>query len=104
MQGEADWLRERLEELERIERPSASDGERQAAEWLVAQLAELGAEARIEAGNANGTFWWSLGLGAVLGVLGAGLALRGRRALGALLGLLGAAGIADDFPPHQRRL
>jgi hypothetical protein len=102
--GEADWLRKRLEELERIERPSASDGERQAAEWLVAQLAELGAEARIEAENANGTFWWSLGLGAVLGVLGAGLALRGRRALGALLGLLGAAGIADDFPPHQRRL
>jgi hypothetical protein len=30
MPGEADWLRERLEELERIERPSASDGERQA--------------------------------------------------------------------------
>jgi hypothetical protein len=102
--GEADWLRERLEELERIERPSASDGERRAAEWLVGQLAELGAEARIEAEPAHGTYWWPLGLGAVLGMVGAVLGLRGRRLLGALFGLLGAAGIADDFPPRQRRL
>ncbi|HEX6454919.1 MAG TPA: M28 family peptidase [Solirubrobacterales bacterium] len=104
MSSEAAWLRERLEELERIERPSASEGERRAAEWLVGQFAAVGAEARIEAESANGTFWWSLGLGAALGALGAALALRGRRVLGALLGLVGAAGIADDFPPHQRRL
>jgi len=49
MPGEGNWLRERLEELERIERPSASEGERQAAEWLVARFGEQGAEARIEA-------------------------------------------------------
>lgn len=104
MSTETVWLRERLEELERIERPSASDGERRAAEWLVTQFAELGAEARIEAEPANGTFWWSLGLGALLGALGAALALRGRRVLGALLGMVGAAGIVDDFPPHGRRL
>ncbi|HWC48069.1 MAG TPA: M28 family peptidase [Solirubrobacterales bacterium] len=104
MPGEADWLRERLEELEAIERPSASAGERQAAEWLVGQFAELGAEARIEAEDAHGTYWWPLGLGAALGVIGAALALRGRRLLGALFGLLGTAGMADDFPPRQRRL
>lgn len=104
MSGEANWLRERLEELERIERPSASDGERRAAEWLVTRFAELGAEARIEAEAAHGTFWWPLGLGAMLGTIGALLALRGRRLLGAFLGLIGAAGIADDFPPNQRRL
>ncbi len=104
MQSEADLLRERLEELERIERPSASDGERQAAEWLVAQLAELGAEARIEAEDAHGTYWWPLGIGAGLGALGALAALGGRRLLGALLGLAGAAGMADDFPPGRRRL
>ena len=104
MQGEADWLRERLEELEQIERPSASDGERQAAEWLVAQLAELGAEARIEAEDAHGTYWWPLGIGAGLGALGAIAALRGRRLLGGLLSAVGAAGMADDFPPGQRRL
>jgi len=104
MADEAIWLRERLEELERIERPSASDGERQAAEWLVGHLSELGAEARIEAEDAHGTYWWPLGIGAALGALGAIAALRGRRLLGTLLGALGAAGIADDFPPGQRRL
>ena len=104
MPGEADWLREQLEELERIERPSASEGERRAAEWIVRQLAELGAEARIEAESAHGTYWWPLGLGNALGILGAVLTLRGRRLLGGLLGLLGATGLIDDFPPRQRRL
>ncbi len=97
-------MRERLEELERIERSSASDGERRAAEWLVERFAEVGAEARIEAEPAHGTYWWPLGLGAGLGALGAVAALRGRRLLGTVLGALGAAGIADDFPPGQRRL
>jgi hypothetical protein len=101
---EAIWLRERLEELERIERPSASEGERRAAEWLVTQFAELGAKARIEAESAHGTYWWPLGLGALLGMLGALLSLRGRRLLGGLCGLFSALGMADDFPPRQRRL
>jgi hypothetical protein len=98
------WLRERLEELEQIDRPSASDGERRAAEWLVGRFAELGAAARIEAEPAHGTYWWPLGIGAALGALGALAGLRGRRLLGAALGAIGAAGIADDFPPGQRRL
>jgi hypothetical protein len=104
--GEPDqtWLRARLEELERIYRPSASDGERRAAEWLVDQFRALGAEARIEAADAHGTYWWPLGLGTALGALGGIAALRGRRALGAALGALGAVGIASDFPPHRRRL
>src|ERR1700742_3718105 len=104
--GEPDraWLRERLEELERIYRPSASAGERRAAEWLVGQFRELGGEARIEAADAHGTYWWPLGLGTALGALGGLAALRGRRKLGAALGALGAAGIASDFPPHQLRL
>lgn len=104
--GEPDqaWLRERLEELERIYRPSASEGERRAAEWLVGQLRALGAEPRIEAADAHGTYWWPLGIGTALGALGGFAALRGRRGLGAALGALGAAGIASDFPPHRRRL
>jgi hypothetical protein len=104
MSSEANWLRERLEELERIERPSASDGERRAAEWLVERFGELGAEARIEAEPAHGTYWWPLGIGAALGSLGAIAALRGRRLLGALLAAVGAAGMADDFPPGKRRM
>jgi hypothetical protein len=104
MATDQSWLRERLEQLEQIERPSASEGERRAAEWLVARFADLGAEARIEAGPAHGTYWWPLGLGAVLGALGGIAGLRGRRLLGTVLGAIGAAGIADDFPPGQRRL
>jgi Peptidase family M28 len=104
MASEQIWLRERLEELEKIDRPSASDGERQAAEWLVGQFAELGAQARIEAEPAHGTYWWPLGIGSALGALAALAGLRGRRLLGTLLGAIGAAGIADDFPPGQRRL
>lgn len=98
------WLRERLEELERFYRPSASEGERRAAEWLVDQFRRLGAEARIEAAPAHGTYWWPLGIGTALGALGGIATLRGRRLLGAALGALGAAGIASDFPPHRRRL
>lgn len=98
------WLRAKLEELERFYRPSASEGERRAAEWLVGQFRELGAEARIEAESAHGTYWWPLGIGTALGALGGILTLGGRRLLGGALGALGAAGIASEFPPHQRRL
>ncbi|HEY6551698.1 MAG TPA: M28 family peptidase [Solirubrobacterales bacterium] len=104
MQADQGRLRSWLEELEQIHRPSASDGERRAAEWIVERLVELGAEARIEAEPAHGTYWWPLGIGAALGALGGIAALRGRRLLGAVLGAVGAAGIADDFPPGQRRL
>ena len=104
--GEPDQarLRAHLEQLERIHRPSASEGERVAAEWLVARLAEAGAEARIEEEEANGTFWWPVGIGAALGALGGLAALRGRRATGFLLGATGAAAIANDFPPHGRSM
>lgn len=102
--GDQTWLREQLEELERIYRPSASDGERCAAEWIVGRFAALGAEARIEAETVHGTYWWPLGLGAALGAVGGWLGLRGRRLLGALLGFAGAAGIAADFPPGKRPL
>lgn len=104
--GEADqaWLRERLEVLERIERPSASEGERQAAEWLVGEFAKLGAEARVEVEQAHGSYWWPLGIGAGLGVAGGLAGRRGNRLTGALLGAAGVAAIATDFPPRPRHL
>lgn len=98
------WLRGLLEELEKIDRPSASEGEREATEWIVERFAELGAEARIEAESAHGTYWWPLGLGALIGALGGWLGLHGRRLLGTLLGAIGAAGIAADYPPGKRPL
>src|ERR1044072_2665137 len=104
MANNQDWLRERLEELEAIDRPSASEGERRAAEWLARRSPRRGARARAGAGPRHGTYWWPLGIGAALGAFGAVAALRGRRLLGTILGAIGAAGIADDFPPGQRRL
>ncbi|HET8862701.1 MAG TPA: M28 family peptidase [Solirubrobacterales bacterium] len=104
MLASKDRLRSRLEELERIERPSASEGERRAAEWLVARFAELGAEARIEAEPAHGTYWWPLGIGAGLGALGGIAALRGRRLLGGALAAAAAVGMASDYPPGKRLL
>jgi hypothetical protein len=97
-------LRTLLEELERIERPSASEGERRAAEWLVERFAELGAEARIEAEPAHGTYWWPLGLGAALGAVGGIATLRGRRLLGGALAGAAAVGMASDYPPGKRLL
>jgi len=104
MSVDKDRLRSWLEELERIERPSASEGERRAAEWLVERFRELGAEARIEAEPAHGTYWWPLGIGAALGALGGIAALRGRRLLGGALAGAAAAGMASDFPPGKRLL
>jgi hypothetical protein len=104
MSPDGDRVRGWLEELERIERPSASEGERRAAEWLVARFAELGAEARIEAEPAHGTYWWPLGIGAALGALAGIAALRGRRLRGAALAAAATAGMASDFPPGKRIL
>jgi hypothetical protein len=97
-------IRTLLEQLEQIDRPSASEGERRAAEWLVERFAELGAGARIEAEPAHGTYWWPLGIGAALGALGGLAALRGRRLLGGALAAAAAGGIASDFPPGKRLL
>ncbi len=100
---DAAWHRELLDELCAIHRPSASPGEREAAEWLLAQLAELGIEGRIESDPAHGTYWWPLGIAAAAGALAGVAALRGRRWLGAGLAALASAAALDDMPPHGRR-
>ena len=105
---DATWMRERLEELCAIERPSASPGERRAAEWLAAELREAGARSvRIEEQpEANGTFWWPLGLLAGAGAVAGLVARRGgrlRRALAAGTGAAASALIADEMPPGRRR-
>ena len=92
-------LEHAVHHLAAIERPSASEGERQAAEWIAARLTELGAPARVEQERAHGSYWWPLGLLAAVGALSGALARRGGpwRVLGALGGTFGAAGIADDI-------
>ena len=95
-------LREVVETLERIERPSASAGEREAAEWIRARFEALGAPARIEQERAHGTIWEPHGL------LSAAAALAGAiapRPLAAAVGVAAAAAIADDITagPHVFR-
>jgi len=95
-------LREIVETLEVVERPSASPGERRAAEWIRDRFAALGLDARVEEEPAHGTYWWPLGL------LSAAAATAGRgrsRRLAVLVGAAAAAGIADDVSagPHIAR-
>jgi Peptidase family M28 len=96
-------LRAAVEHLAAIERPSASEGERIAADWIRARLAEHGAEARIEEERAHGGYWWPLGLMTAAAGL-AGLARRSRKRA-ALVSAAAAAGIVDDVSggPHAFR-
>ncbi len=82
-----------VRELASHERPSASEGERRAAEWLSGELRGAGCRSvRVEEERAHGGYWWPLGL------LNAGalLASRGGRLLAAIAGALAAAGVYDD--------
>jgi peptidase M28-like protein len=100
-----EWLRGLVETLSSIHRPTASEGERAAAEWVAERLRELGAAgARVEQEDVHGTFWWPLGLAAGTGVAAGIAAMRGRRVLGAALAGLAGAAAVDDLPPGSRTL
>jgi hypothetical protein len=102
MEPDLDRLRATVEHLAGFDRPSASEGERRAAEWIREQLDSLGVPARVEEESAVGSMALPLGLLSAIG-LAAGL---GRRRT-ALLGLLAAAAIVDDVsggPQVFRRL
>jgi hypothetical protein len=82
-----------VRELASYERPSASEGERRAAEWLAGELRDAGCrEVRVEEERAHGGYWWPLGL---LNAASALAALVGRRP--ALpVGAAAAAAVYDD--------
>ena len=95
-------LRATVEHLASFDRPSASDGERRAAEWIRGELEALGVPARVEEEPAVGSMAIPLALLSAAGVLAA---VGGRKL--APLGLLAAAGIVDDVsggPQVFRRL
>jgi hypothetical protein len=87
-------LEDAVRHLASFERPSASEGERRAAEWIARRLSEHGCEARIEQERAHGTYWWPMG---VLCALAGAAALTGRRAPALAAGAFAAAAIADDI-------
>jgi peptidase M28-like protein len=89
---DAEELRSRVSRLAAIERPSASPGERRAAETIVEELRSVGVEARIEEERAHGTYWLPVGLLTGLAAV-AGLS---RRRAAAIAAAFSAAGVADD--------
>ncbi len=82
-----------VRELASYERPSASQGERRAADWLAGEFRAAGcSRVRVEEERAHGGYWWPLGL---LNAASALAALLGRR-LAAVVGGLAAAAVYDD--------
>jgi acetylornithine deacetylase/succinyl-diaminopimelate desuccinylase-like protein len=95
-------LRAAKDELEEIvrtlagwKRPSASDGELRAAEWIAARLDDAGLnEVRLEREPAHGGYWWPLGL---LSLASGSAALLGGRLTRLFVGSLAALGIWDEL-------
>ncbi len=99
------WVRA-IHELAGMRRPSASEGERIAAEVIANHLRELGFDTEVEQEHAHGGYWWPIGLAnGVAAVAGVG-ALRGasRRArVGAAIAAgIAAAGLWDDLGQGHR--
>ncbi|ADB50316.1 M28 family metallopeptidase [Conexibacter woesei] len=92
-------LRDAIAHLAAIDRPSASPGEREAAQWIAARLGEFGCSARVEEERAHGGYWFPLGVPAALAGA-AGLAAqrggRNARLLAGGAGAFAAAAIYDD--------
>jgi Peptidase family M28 len=101
----ADW-RAAVRELASFDRPSASDGERRAADLIASRLRTLGCETTVEEERAHGGYWWPIGLVNVAAAAGAVITLRRRRALTraltAALAGIGAVALWDDLG-HGRR-
>jgi acetylornithine deacetylase/succinyl-diaminopimelate desuccinylase-like protein len=80
-------------------RPSASPGERHAAEWIVERLHEVGVpNVRMETEAALGGYWWPLGL---LSLASGAAALIGGRLTRRIVGALAALGIWDELGLHR---
>jgi Peptidase family M28 len=100
-----DVLREVIETLAPLERTPCSEGEREAALWLAERLRAVhGVEVALEDEPSWGTFPPTATALGLLGIVGAGLVLRGRRAAGALVAALAYAGIVDEAQNGPRIL
>src|SRR3954447_24955104 len=88
-----------IRHLASFERPSASPGERRAAEWIAEKLREFGLEAVVEEGRAHGGFWWPLGL---LNAVAVAAAFVRPRWLGPGLAAAAAVAMVDDLDHRSR--
>src|SRR3954452_5477319 len=103
---QASSWREAVIRLAQIDRPSASEGERRAAEWICEQLRALGCSARVEQEQAHGGYWWPIGVANSVAAAAALAVLRRdgwvRRAVAAGVAGASAAALWDDLG-HGRR-
>jgi len=97
MRPDAESLRADIEALAAFERPSASEGERRAAEWIAARLREQGLEAQVEEERAHGTWHAPIAVLSAIAAVGGVAALSGRRMLGAVGGAAAFAAMVDEF-------
>ena len=97
--------RELILELASFARPSASAGERRAAELIAQRLRERGCEVAIDQERAHGGYWWPLGLANLIALLGVRAAWRGSRTrrAGAALAAGAAAAVVWDEAGQGRR-
>jgi Peptidase family M28 len=100
-----DW-RQAIHELAAFDRPSASDGERRAAEWIAERLQELGCRVQVEEEQAHGGYWWPLTLPNLIAAACGMLTLKrpggARRLIASLSSGLCAAVLWDEMG-HGRR-
>jgi acetylornithine deacetylase/succinyl-diaminopimelate desuccinylase-like protein len=98
------WLAQELHtvvsELAHFKRPSASEGERRAADWIASRLRRHGHASTVEVERAHGGYWWPLGLlngaTALTGLAARRSRSRSTRLLAAVLGAGAAAAIWDE--------
>lgn len=95
-----------VKRLSEVDRPSASEGERWAAEWIAERLREQGVQARVEAEPAHGGYWWPVALGNLIAVAAGLSVLRRSGPLARLLGAAASGGAAaalwDDLGHGKR--
>ena len=99
-------MKNAVRELAEIDRPSASEGERRAAERIAEWLAATGCRVQVQRELAHGGYWWPIGLANASAVAAAGLALRRHTAVARTVAVgvagLAAAALWDDLG-HGRR-
>jgi hypothetical protein len=92
-----DALRATVDHLAAIERPSASEGEREAAYWIADRFRAAGLQSvAVDEERAHGGFWWPVGLLNVIALIGT-LLPRGRA-----LSIAAAAAVIDDVDGRAR--
>jgi hypothetical protein len=101
---EGELLQQIVRGLAAIDRPSASAGERRAAEWIAGRLRELGCHTAVECERAHGGYWWPLGLASGVAALAGLAAWRGRRRLGLATALAAACAVREEVGDGALRL